>query len=61
VSTHRRVLTVLGLMGETTAAVGTISASVDQGYLADQPCVSVITLTSYGWTAETSRSAVLTC
>lgn len=49
------------VMGETGTANRTVSARVDRGYLAYQPRVSVITLTSYGWTAETARTAVLSC
>ena len=49
------------VMGETTATTRTLSSTVDQSYLNYQPRISIITLTSYGWTAETPRSAVLTC
>jgi hypothetical protein len=49
------------VMAQTDAATRSISATVDRGYLAYQPRLSVITLTSYGWTAETARSAVLAC
>lgn len=48
-------------MGTTTATNRTVSARVDRGYLNYQPRISVITLTSYGWTAETARTAVLSC
>jgi hypothetical protein len=48
-------------MAQTDAATRRANAAVDRGYLAYQPRISVITLTSYGWTAETARSAVLTC
>jgi hypothetical protein len=49
------------VMAQTDAATRSISATVDRGYLAYQPRLSIITLTSYGWTAETARSAVLAC
>ncbi|MCZ2857717.1 hypothetical protein [Blastococcus sp. VKM Ac-2987] len=49
------------VMGETDAVNRTVSARVDRAYLGHQPRISVITLTSYGWTAETPRSAVLSC
>ena len=34
---------------------------VDADYLAYQPRLSVTTLTSYGWTATTAQTPVLTC
>ena len=49
------------VMAETDASNRTVNARVDRGYLNYQPRVSVITLTSYGWTAETARTAVLSC
>jgi hypothetical protein len=49
------------VMAETPATVRTVSASVDQYYLQFQPRVSVQTLTSYGWTAESAQTPVLTC
>ena len=49
------------VMGETTATNRTVSARVERAYLNYQPRLSVITLTSYGWTAETPRTAVLSC
>ena len=49
------------VMAETPATTRTLSASVDQYYLQFQPQVSVLTLTSYGWTSESSKSPVLTC
>ncbi|TFV52733.1 hypothetical protein [Blastococcus sp. TF02A-35] len=49
------------VLGETDAAGRTMSQRVDRAYLNYQPRVSIITLTSYGWTAESPRSAVLTC
>jgi len=49
------------VMAETNAATTSISATVDQYYLQFQPQVSVMTLTSYGWTAEGAKSPVLTC
>jgi hypothetical protein len=49
------------VMAETTAATRSVNARVDRTYLNYQPRISVITLTSYGWTAETPRTAVLAC
>ena len=39
----------------------TVSARVDRSNLAYQPTISVLTLTGYGWTAESARKAVPTC
>jgi hypothetical protein len=39
----------------------TTSADVDADYLYYQPRLSVTTLTSYGWTATTALTAVLSC
>jgi hypothetical protein len=49
------------VMAETDAATTSFSATVDQYYLQFQPQLSIVTLTGYGWTAESARSAVLTC
>ena len=49
------------VMAQTDAVNRTVSASVDRSYLNYQPTISVITLTSYGWTAESPRKAVPTC
>ncbi len=49
------------VMAETNATTRSVSATVDRGYLSYQPRLSVLTLTSYGWTAETPRTPVLTC
>ncbi len=49
------------VMAETNAATRSISQSVDRGYLNYQPRLSVITRTGTTWTAETPRTAVLTC
>jgi hypothetical protein len=49
------------VMAETNATTTSISATVDQYYLPFQPRVSVTTLPSYGWTAESPKTAVLTC
>ena len=46
---------------ETDAAGRTVSVTADRGYLAYEPRISILTLTSYGWTAESARSAVLAC
>jgi hypothetical protein len=48
-------------MAQTDAGTRWASAAVDRGYLAYQPRISVITLTSYGWTAESAQTAVLSC
>jgi hypothetical protein len=48
-------------LGETDASGRSMSQRVDRAYLDYQPRVSVITLTNYGWTAESPRSAVLAC
>jgi hypothetical protein len=48
-------------MAQTDAVNRTVSATVDRAYLNYAPTISVITLTSYGWTAETPRTATLTC
>ena len=48
-------------VAQTDAATRSVSMTVDQSNLGLQPRVTVTTLTSYGWTAETPRSAVLTC
>ncbi|WP_164704488.1 hypothetical protein [Blastococcus litoris] len=49
------------VMAETGTTNRTANARVDRSYLNYQPRISVITLTSYGWTAETPRTAVLAC
>ena len=64
--TGYRVMAHLGngqseVLGSTTATSRSVSTTVDRTYLDHQPRVSVITLTSYGWTAETPPSAVLAC
>jgi hypothetical protein len=38
-----------------------VSARVDRAHLDRHPRISIVTLTGYGWTAETPRSAVLSC
>jgi hypothetical protein len=48
-------------MAETNATTRTTSDTIDRGYLSYQPRISVMTLTSYGWTTESAKSAVLTC
>ena len=48
-------------MAQTAANVLTTSASVDADYLAYAPRLSVTTLTSYGWTATTAQTPVLSC
>jgi hypothetical protein len=49
------------VMGETSATNRTVSARVARAYLSYQPRLSVITLTGYGWTAQTARTAVPSC
>ena len=49
------------VMGETGTTNRSVSARVERAYLNYQPRVSVITLTSYGWTKESARTAVLSC
>ena len=49
------------VMGETNASTRSVTQTVDQGYLAYEPRLSVITLTGTSWSAETPRTAVLTC
>lgn len=49
------------VMEETTATNRSVTARVERAYLNYQPRLSIITLTSYGWTAETARTAVLAC
>jgi hypothetical protein len=48
-------------MAQTAVGVHTTSATVDADYLAYQPRLSVTTLTSYGWTASTAPTPVLSC
>jgi hypothetical protein len=48
-------------MAQTAPSVLTTSASVDADYLAYAPRLSVTTLTSYGWTATTAQTPVLSC
>jgi hypothetical protein len=48
-------------MAQTAPTVLTTSAGVDADYLAYAPRLSVTTLTSYGWTATTAPTPVLSC
>ena len=48
-------------MTQTPAGTLSTSQTVDADNLAYQPRLSVTTLTSYGWTAESAKSAVLAC
>jgi len=48
-------------MAQTGVSTLSTSASVDAGYLAYQPRLTVTTLTDYGWTATTAKTAVVTC
>ena len=49
------------VLGQTDSVTRSISMRFDNSNLSLQPRITVTTLTSYGWTAETPRSAVLTC
>ncbi|RBY95811.1 hypothetical protein DQ237_11715 [Blastococcus sp. TF02-8] len=49
------------VLGETDPYNRTMTERVDRSYLNYQPRVSVITLTSYGWTTESPRTAVPPC
>ena len=48
-------------MAQTAPTVLTTSAGVDADYLAYAPRLSVMTLTTYGWTATTAQTPVLSC
>jgi hypothetical protein len=48
-------------MAQTAATVTTTSGAVDADYLAYAPRLSVTTLTTYGWTATTAQTPVLSC
>jgi hypothetical protein len=48
-------------MAQTAPGVLTTGAAVDADYLAYAPSLSVTTLTTYGWTATTARTPVLSC
>jgi hypothetical protein len=49
---------LIGDVGPTTTSV---AQDVDQYYASQNIRVTVTTLTSYGWTAESAKSGVLTC
>jgi hypothetical protein len=49
------------VLGTTDAATRTLTVTSDTSSLTYQPRIAVTTLTSYGWTAESAKSAVLTC
>jgi hypothetical protein len=49
------------VMAQTDAATFDVYGNASQAYLAYSPRFSVTTLTSYGWTATSTKSAVLTC
>jgi len=48
-------------MAQTAPTVLTTGAAVDADYLAYAPRLSVTTLTTYGWTATTAQTPVLSC
>ena len=49
------------VVAETGSAARSYSTSFDRSYLQYQPRVTVSTLTSYGWAAESPRSAAISC
>lgn len=51
----------VSVVGGTNASTRSLSTGADVPYLAYQPRVTVMTLTSYGWTAESAKSGIITC
>jgi hypothetical protein len=49
------------VIGDTTATATSLRFSFDQYYLQYQPRFTVMTLTSYGWTAESVQTGIVTC
>lgn len=49
------------VMGETDASTTSLDINVRKGNLFHLPRFSVVTLTSYGWTARSPQMAVATC
>ena len=49
------------VVAQTGPAVEEIFPSVDTAYLSRQPRYSITTLTSYGWTAVSEKTGVLSC
>jgi hypothetical protein len=49
------------LVGQTNATTRSLGATVSRTQLQLQPQVTVTTLTSYGWSTESARSAVISC
>jgi len=49
------------VLGTTDAATLTLTVTSDTSSLNYQPRIAVTTLTSYGWTAESAKTAVLAC
>jgi len=49
------------VLGQTDAVTRSLSVRFDKSNLSLQPRITVTTLTSYGWTAETPGSAPLSC
>ena len=49
------------VMATTSAIADEVFGTADAGYVAYQPRFTVTTLTSYGWTALSAMSNVLTC
>jgi hypothetical protein len=61
-----RVAVPAGATGPASATFAetvarSVHATVDQTYLALRPRLSVMTLTSHGWTAESAKTPVLAC
>ena len=49
------------VVAQTSATGDEIFPDVDPAYLSRQPRYSITTLTSYGWTAESAKTGVLSC
>jgi len=49
------------VMATVGASADQVLSNADQTYLKDQPRFTITTLTSYGWTAQSAASNVLTC
>ena len=49
------------VLGEADANTRSVTTRMHRNLLIYEPRISIIVQTGYGWTAETPRSAVLTC
>ena len=49
------------VVAQTSAAGDEIFPGVNPAYLSQQPRYSITTLTSYGWTAASAKTGVLSC